>query len=98
MLTPTVKEEGAHSKAPSGSPDAEAHTNPVQVYLNGKAPYNETDLNWLLGKLDGQIKAHVNRKFPERAPIGAKSKAVGYFKGARERLIAIREQGGQAAP
>ena len=88
----------AHSKAPTGSPDAEAHTNPVHIYVNGKAPYNEANLNWLLGKLDGQIKAHVNRKFPPRAPIGAKTKAVGYFKGARERLIEIRAQGGQQAP
>lgn len=88
----------AHSKAPTGSPDAEAHTNPVHIYVNGKTPYNEADLNWLLGKLDGQIKAHVNRKFPPRAPIGAKTKAVGYFKGAREKLIEIRKQGGRQAP
>lgn len=88
----------AHSKAPSGSPDAEAHTNPVHVYLNGKAPYNDADLDWLLDRLDGQITAQVNRDFPSRTPLGAKVKTIGHFKKAREELIAIRNKGGRRAP
>lgn len=88
----------AHSKAPSGSPDAEAHTNPVHIYVDGKAPYNEADLDWLLEKLDGQIKAHINRTFPPRTPLAAKSKTIGYFKKARDELIAIRDKGGRGAP
>ncbi len=35
----------ASGKAPSGAPDAEAHTNPVYVHLNGKAPYDRDSLD-----------------------------------------------------
>src|SRR5262249_49899929 len=38
----------AFSLSPLGTPDAEAHTNPVYVYLNGKAPYDRESLDgWL---------------------------------------------------
>ena len=85
----------AHSRAPTGSPDAEAHTNPVHVYLNGKPPYSEADLEWLLEKLDRQIVFHTNRKFPPRTPLGSKAKAIGYFKQARRELLAIKDRGFQ---
>ncbi len=88
----------AYSKAPTGSPDGEAHTNPVHVYINGKAPYNAADLDWLLEKLDSQIRFHTKREFPRNAGIGSKAKAVGYFKEARKKLLAIRDEGGRKAP
>ena len=88
----------AYSKAPTGSPDGEAHTNPVHVYINGRAPYNEADLDWLLKKLDSQILFHTKRDFPRSAGIGAKAKAIGYFKEARKKLLAIRDAGGKKAP
>ena len=88
----------AYSKAPTGSPDGEAHTNPVHVYINEKAPYNAADLDWLLEKLDSQILFHTKREFPRNAGIGAKAKAIGYFKAARKKLLAIRDAGGKKAP
>ena len=48
----------AFSKAPTGSPDAEAHTNPVYVYLNGKPPCRAADVDWLLARVDEQIADH----------------------------------------
>ncbi len=88
----------AYSKAPTGSPDGEAHTNPVHVYINGKTPYNAADLDWLLDKLDSQILFHTKRDFPKQAAIGSKAKAIGYFKEARRKLLAIRDAGGKKAP
>lgn len=88
----------AYSKAPTGSPDGEAHTNPVHVYINGRAPYDEADLDWLLKKLDSQILFHTRREFPKQATIGSKARAVGYFKEAGRKLITIRDQGGRDAP
>lgn len=82
----------AFSKSPSGSPDAEAHTNPLFIYVDGKAPYNKADLDWIVAKLDEQIAALEGRDFPE------KSKSVDYFKASRRRLLEIRAAGGQPAP
>jgi putative membrane-bound dehydrogenase-like protein len=79
----------AWSKAPSGSPDAEAHTNPVYVYLDDRTPYSETSLDWLLAKLDEQINIHRNRSFAE------KEKCLDYFLEARSRLEELRQAGGR---
>ena len=49
----------AFSTSPSGSADAESHTNPVYVHLNGQAPYNEADLDWLVERIDEQIADHL---------------------------------------
>jgi len=82
----------AWSLSPSGSPDAEAHTNPVYVYLNRKAPYSDSSLEWLLDRLDEQIAIQRQRKFAER------DKVLAYFSEARRRLLEIRQRRGQAIP
>jgi putative membrane-bound dehydrogenase-like protein len=81
----------AFSKSPTGSPDAEAHTNPVYVYLNGRRPYHEADADWLLARLEEQIADHQARDVPERA------QAVEYFGRSRDLLLDIKKQGGLTA-
>lgn len=78
----------AFGASKSGSPDAEAHTNPVYIYLANKAPYHRADLDALVGKLDDQMEAHRARKFAEKA------KVLDYFQKSRDILLKIREQGG----
>lgn len=82
----------AFSQSPSGSPDAESHTNPVYVYVDGRAPYDENALNWLAAELDAQIDEHSKREFSERP------KVVEYFRQSRAILDDIRRQQGQPAP
>jgi len=53
----------AHSLSPTGRPNAEAHTNPVYVYVDGKKPFNSEDRDWLIGKLDGRIEVATQRMF-----------------------------------
>jgi putative membrane-bound dehydrogenase-like protein len=81
----------AFSKSPTGSADAESHTNPVYVYLNGKAPCREADLVWLVARLDEQIADHEARKEPER------SVPIDYFRRSREMLLEMRRRVDQAA-
>jgi putative membrane-bound dehydrogenase-like protein len=78
----------AFSTAPSGSPDADAHTNPVYVRINGRAPYDRPSLDALLAKLDKQLVAQKRRKFDEKAAL------VDYFERSRDILLKIREDGG----
>ena len=82
----------ALSRSPMGSPDAEAHTNPVYVYLNGKAMYDDQSLQGLIDSLDRQIAVHEGRSFAER------SKVLEYFRKSREILLRIRTSGGRPAP
>jgi putative membrane-bound dehydrogenase-like protein len=79
----------AFSKSPTGSADAESHTNPVYVYLDGKLPYNRADLDWLVARLDEQIADHEARTAEE------KSVAIDHFRRSRELLLEIGRQGGQ---
>src|SRR5262249_46144978 len=81
----------AYSKSPIGEPDAEAHTNPVYVYLDGKAPYRRDSLDRWVEKIDAQIAVHARRSFPEKA------KVMAYFQLARDLLMQIRAQGGLRA-
>jgi putative membrane-bound dehydrogenase-like protein len=81
----------AFSTAPTGSPDAEAHTNPVYVYLNGRRPYREADADWLLARLEEQIADHEARDVPER------KEPVEYFRRSRDIVLDIKRQGGLAA-
>ena len=74
----------AFSLSPLGTPDAEAHTNPVYVYVNGKAPYDRESLDGLLARIDEQIAEHEKRKFAEQA------KVLAYFERSREILLEIR--------
>jgi len=81
----------AFSLSPLGTPDAEAHTNPVYVYVNGKAPYDRESLDGLLAQIDKQIAVHKKRKFAE------KDKILAYFDHSRDILLKIRESGGAPA-
>ena len=56
----------AFGRAPSGSPDAEAHTNPVYVEINNKAPYDRDSLDRLVVRLDQQMTVHRKRSFAEK--------------------------------
>jgi hypothetical protein len=81
----------AYSTTPGGKSDAEAHTNPLFVYLNGRAPYRRTSLENWLARIEGQIAVHRLRSFAE------KPRVLNYFEQARDALLQIREQGGLAA-
>jgi putative membrane-bound dehydrogenase-like protein len=81
----------AMSKAPSGAPDAEAHTNPVYVYLDGRAPFDRASLDRLVARLDQQMAVHRNRRFHEKAQV------LDYFQKSRDILLRIRREGGLPA-
>jgi putative membrane-bound dehydrogenase-like protein len=78
----------AFSLSPLETPDAESHTNPVYIYLNGKAPYDRESLDALVAAIDGQIDVHEKREFPQRAQV------IAYFERSRDILMKIREAGG----
>jgi putative membrane-bound dehydrogenase-like protein len=78
----------AYSTAPGGQPDAESHTNPVYVYLDGKAPYAQASLDAWLAQIDKQIEVHTKRTF------AGKPQVLVYFQRARDTLLKIRERGG----
>ena len=81
----------AFSLSPLGTPDAEAHTNPVYVYVNGRAPYDRESLDRLLEQIDKQIAEHKKRKFSEQ------TKVLDYFQRSRDILVKIRAAGGAPA-
>jgi putative membrane-bound dehydrogenase-like protein len=81
----------AFSKSPTASADAEAHTNPVYVYLNGRRPYSAADADWLIERLDEQIADHEARDVPERAA------PIAYFRRSREIVLALKQAGGLPA-
>lgn len=78
----------AFSLSPLGTPNAEAHTNPVYVYFNGKAPYDRESLDAWLAALEQQMATHRNRHFDGQA------KALEYFDRSREILTKIRAADG----
>lgn len=78
----------AYSLSAHGAANAEAHTNPVYVYLRGKSPYDRESLDGWLAALDQQIAIHRGRKFEEQA------KVLDYFDRARDILTRIRATGG----
>jgi putative membrane-bound dehydrogenase-like protein len=81
----------AFSKAPGGSPDAEAHTNPVYIYLDGRAPFSAPAIDGLIEDLDVQIAPLERRIFPRQL------EALAYFRRARERLLEIKKAGNALA-
>ncbi|MFO0951918.1 MAG: PVC-type heme-binding CxxCH protein [Isosphaeraceae bacterium] len=81
----------AFGKAATGSPDAEAHTNPVYISVNNRAPFDRDSLDRLVEKLDGQMNAHRARNFPEKARV------LDYFQKSRDILLKTREAGGLPA-
>jgi putative membrane-bound dehydrogenase-like protein len=78
----------AWSTTPGGQPDAESHTNPVYVHVDGKAPFQKASIDAWVARIDGQIAIHTKRNFAQKA------KALAYFQKARDLLLAIRERGG----
>jgi hypothetical protein len=78
----------AYSLSPLGTPDAESHANPVYVCVNGRAPYERSSLDRLVGAIDKQIAIHRKREFAERG------KVLAYFEQARDILTRIRDAGG----
>jgi putative membrane-bound dehydrogenase-like protein len=76
----------AFSLAPNGHADAEAHTNPVYVHIDGRAPYRQADLDWLVARLDEQIADHEARQEAE------KTVAIDYFRRSREILLERRRR------
>jgi hypothetical protein len=81
----------AYATSPAGAADSDAHTNPVYVYLDGKAPYNRHSLDTLVGEIDKQIQRHSNRQFDEQAQV------LAYFQRSRDILLRIRENKGLKA-
>ena len=79
----------AWSTTPGGQPDAESHTNPVYLYLNGQKPYSQTSLDAWVAKVDGQLEKHR-----VRPPFRNKDKVLDYFQRARDMLLKVREQKG----
>jgi hypothetical protein len=82
----------AFSVSATGSPDAESHTNPVFVYLNGRAPYREADLDWLAAQITTFVADQQARNFPEREQV------VAYHQQSLQSVQEIRRAGGQPAP
>ena len=82
----------ASSKGPTPKADAEAHTNPVYVYVNGKAPYRQDDVEWLIDRVGDQIAEVEKRTFDE------KPRVLEFFHNSRSELLRVRESGGQHAP
>jgi putative membrane-bound dehydrogenase-like protein len=81
----------AFSESRLGTPDSEAHTNPVHVVMGRHAPYNRESLDALVERLDKQIAVHRARDFAEKA------KVLAYFERSRDILMKIRERGGAPA-
>ncbi|MEX2307281.1 MAG: PVC-type heme-binding CxxCH protein [Pirellulales bacterium] len=84
----------AFGAAPSGAPDSESHTNPVFVYLNGKAPYQHASLDHLVACIDRQISFHKSRDFERKEH---KAEVLAYFERSRDILMTIRANGGTPA-
>lgn len=80
----------AYSKSPFGSADAEAHTNPVYVNLNGRRPFDPAAVDFLIGQIDAQIAFHEKREFKERSMV------VEYFQNSKRILEELKRQGGMS--
>lgn len=81
----------AYSTTPGGQPDAEAHSNPIYVYLDGRAPYRRASLEAWLARIEGQLSVHRQREFAEKAQV------LDYFERSRDTLRRIRECAGLGA-
>ncbi|MEO2048388.1 MAG: CehA/McbA family metallohydrolase [Pirellulales bacterium] len=81
---PTWIAARAHSLSATGQPDAEAHTNAVTIYQDGKKPYRAKDLNQLLEQLNDRIDELKQRDFPEN------ERALQFFERSRQQLLELR--------
>jgi len=59
----------AYGLSETGRPDAEAHTNPVYVHVDGQKPFRADDRDWLLEKLGDQVQVTKERDFPEQQRV-----------------------------
>ncbi len=76
----------AAGRTASGLPAADAHTNAVFVHVDGRPPYSQADLDWVLEQVDDQIAEVRARDFPERQAV------LDYFYKSRELLLEIRRE------
>ena len=74
----------AFGKAKTGASDAESHTNPVYLDVDGKASYDRASLDRLVGKIDEQMAKNRARTFAEKA------KLLDYFQKSRDILLKVR--------
>jgi putative membrane-bound dehydrogenase-like protein len=81
----------AFGKARSGAPNAESHTNPVYLDVDGKAPYDRASLDRLVEKIDEQMAKNRARTFAEKAMM------LDYFQKSRDILLKARAAGGLSA-
>ncbi len=79
----------AWDDSPPGLNNAMAHTNPVYVTVDGKLPYREADVDWLVGQLTAQMQQLETAKFDERQAV------IDFYAKSREELLNIRRSGGQ---
>jgi putative membrane-bound dehydrogenase-like protein len=78
----------AFGTLPGGSPNADAHTNPVYVSLDGRLAYDRDSLDALVKKLDVELRDQKRRRFETKTAL------VDYFERSRDILLKIREEGG----
>lgn len=88
LTGPTWIAARVYSTAPTGSPDAEAHTNPVYINVDGKRPYDPESLAWLRNRIEEQRAAHQKRNFD------GNEKVVRYFQTSLDMLDVIQTAGG----
>ena len=81
----------AFSLSRLNTPDAEAHSNPVFVTVDGRAPYEQASLDVLVERINQQIEVHSKRVFPQQAQV------LAYFERSRDILMKIRAAGGAPA-
>jgi hypothetical protein len=81
----------AYSLSRGGTPDAESHTNPVYVYLDGRVPHEPSSFDRLVAAIDKQIAIHKKRKFDKQLQV------IAYFQQARDILMTTRTEGGVPA-
>ena len=77
--------------SPGGMPNAEAHTNPVYIYRNGRAPFEKEAIDVWIERIDAQMAIHRRRTFTDKARV------LDYFQRARDTLLSIRQQNGLPA-
>ncbi len=91
ITEPTWIAARAFSTTSTGAADAEAHTNPVYVEVNGRQVFSPVAADWLIARIDEQVADHAAREAPER------EKSVEYFRRARAKLVEAKQRGGLAA-
>lgn len=75
----------AFAKSANGREDAEAHTNPVYVNVNGAPVRRRDSVEWLLKKLDERTAVHAARQFEQRPRL------MEYFAASRKALQRLLE-------